>query len=110
MEKRKMYYGLDLLKFALAILVAARHMIQVFYAAGCQIWPCRYFLLSQDFSCFVRCRSARQGPKGAGHWNCPRERGSREEAAEGAQQTVGKRKTADWQKARQQAPGEEAAG
>ena len=32
MEKRKMYYGLDLLKFALAILVAARHMIQVFYA------------------------------------------------------------------------------
>lgn len=32
MEERKMYYGLDLLKFALAILVAARHMIQVFYA------------------------------------------------------------------------------
>lgn len=32
MEKRRMYYGLDMLKFVLAVFVAARHMIQVFYA------------------------------------------------------------------------------
>lgn len=39
MEKRKMYYGLDLLKFALAILVAARHMIQVFYGRRQPVAP-----------------------------------------------------------------------
>ena len=32
MEKRKYYYGFDLLKFVMALLVAARHMIQVFYS------------------------------------------------------------------------------
>lgn len=31
MEKRRQYYGLDVLKFVMALLVAARHMIQVFY-------------------------------------------------------------------------------
>lgn len=33
MEKRKQYCGLDVLKFVMAVFVAARHMIQVFYAA-----------------------------------------------------------------------------
>lgn len=33
MEKKVQYYGLDILKLAMAVLVAARHMIQVFYAA-----------------------------------------------------------------------------
>ncbi len=33
MEKKRMYYGLDLLKLGMAVMVAARHMIQVFYAA-----------------------------------------------------------------------------
>lgn len=32
MGKRTMYYGLDLLKFGMALLVAGRHMIQVFYS------------------------------------------------------------------------------
>lgn len=33
MEKKQQFYGLDILKFVMAVLVAARHMIQVFYAA-----------------------------------------------------------------------------
>ena len=33
MSKKKQYCGLDLLKFIMAVLVAARHMIQVFYPA-----------------------------------------------------------------------------
>ena len=32
MEKKQQFYGLDILKFVMAVLVAARHMIQVFYA------------------------------------------------------------------------------
>ncbi|WP_432628392.1 acyltransferase family protein [Brotaphodocola sp.] len=32
MEQKKQYYGLDVVKFGLALLVAGRHMIQVFYA------------------------------------------------------------------------------
>lgn len=32
MERKKQYYGLDIVKFVLALLVAGRHMIQVFYA------------------------------------------------------------------------------
>ena len=32
MGKRTMYYGLDLLKLGMALLVAGRHMIQVFYS------------------------------------------------------------------------------
>lgn len=31
MNGKKQYCGLDLLKFVMAVLVAARHMIQVFY-------------------------------------------------------------------------------
>ena len=31
MNEKKQYCGLDLLKFIMAVLVAARHMIQVFY-------------------------------------------------------------------------------
>ena len=33
MSRKKQYCGLDLLKFIMALLVAARHMIQVFYPA-----------------------------------------------------------------------------
>ena len=33
MNEKKQYCGLDLLKFIMAVLVAARHMIQVFYPA-----------------------------------------------------------------------------
>ena len=33
MKEKKQYCGLDLLKFVMALLVAARHMIQVFYPA-----------------------------------------------------------------------------
>ena len=33
MREKKQYCGLDLLKFVMAVLVAARHMIQVFYPA-----------------------------------------------------------------------------
>lgn len=33
MSKTKQYFGLDLLKWIMAVLVAARHMIQVFYPA-----------------------------------------------------------------------------
>ena len=33
MNGKKQYCGLDLLKFVMAVLVAARHMIQVFYPA-----------------------------------------------------------------------------
>lgn len=33
MSRKKQYCGLDLLKFVMALLVAARHMIQVFYPA-----------------------------------------------------------------------------
>lgn len=33
MEKKRQFYGLDILKVTMAVLVAARHMIQVFYAA-----------------------------------------------------------------------------
>lgn len=33
MSEKKQYWGLDLLKFIMAVLVAARHMIQVFYPA-----------------------------------------------------------------------------
>lgn len=36
MEKRQQYHGLDVLKFAMAVFIAARHMIQVFYAADSQ--------------------------------------------------------------------------
>lgn len=36
MEKKQQYYGFDILKFAMAILIAARHMVQVFYAAESQ--------------------------------------------------------------------------
>ena len=32
MEQKKQYYGVDVVKFILALLVAGRHMIQVFYA------------------------------------------------------------------------------
>ncbi|MDD3254072.1 MAG: acyltransferase [Lachnospiraceae bacterium] len=33
MGKKRQFYGLDVLKFVMAVLVAARHMIQVFYPA-----------------------------------------------------------------------------
>ena len=33
MEQKKQYYGVDVVKFILALLVAGRHMIQVFYPA-----------------------------------------------------------------------------
>ncbi|MCD8083029.1 MAG: acyltransferase [Clostridiales bacterium] len=33
MEEKKQYYGLDVVKFVLALLIAGRHMVQVFYAA-----------------------------------------------------------------------------
>ncbi|MCD8120834.1 MAG: acyltransferase [Clostridiales bacterium] len=33
MEAKRQYYGLDVVKFILALLIAGRHMVQVFYAA-----------------------------------------------------------------------------
>ena len=33
MEKKKQYNGLDIMKVIMAVLVAARHMIQLFYPA-----------------------------------------------------------------------------
>ena len=38
MNEKKQYCGLDLLKFIMAVLVAARHMIQVFYPAESRVW------------------------------------------------------------------------
>ena len=32
-NEKQQYYGLDLLKFIMAVLVAARHVIQIYYPA-----------------------------------------------------------------------------
>lgn len=66
MEQKKQYYGVDVVKFILALLVAGRHMIQVFYA---QESPWRltvgswlsnlavpFSLPSPDFFCFGNLR------------------------------------------------------
>ena len=106
MEKRKMYYGLDLLKFALAILVAARHMIQVFYA-GDSRWrlligswlsnlAVPVFFIIAGFLLFRKVPEARLN--------------GREKAEETAGQPAGMRTAEGWRKARLQRCGEEAAG
>ena len=57
MNEKKQYCGLDLLKFIMAVLVAARHMIQVFYpAAGFPTWQFRCSSSLPVFCCFARSR------------------------------------------------------
>ena len=62
MNEKKQYCGLDLLKFIMAVLVAARHMIQVFYPAESRwrliigSWLSRCFSSLRDFFYFARSR------------------------------------------------------
>ena len=60
MNEKKQYCGLDLLKFIMAILVAARHMIQVFYPAESRwrlvIGSWLSNLAVPVFCCFARSR------------------------------------------------------
>ena len=62
-NEKQQYYGLDLLKFIMAVLVAARHVIQIYYPAangvwwsdaGCPIWRFPFSFWLQDFCCFRR--------------------------------------------------------
>ncbi len=66
MNEKKQYCGLDLLKFIMAVLVAARHMIQVFYPAESRwrlmigSWLSNLavpvFFIIAGFCCFARSR------------------------------------------------------